>query len=113
MIHICLMSPFTFVKKNVDNLISALQKESCVEAKTLQLWSACLAVLQPHQGLCSTLKLLTIHRAHILAKLELFGTHKQARFQNKIKYSDFWLLLLHRGTVKIYQTPKSEPVDLN
>lgn len=82
--------PFFYIsKKIVDNLILALQKRSCVEAKTFQLLSETLAVLQPHQGLCSSLKLLTIHRAQILAKLELFGTHKQAHFQNKIKYSDF------------------------
>lgn len=109
--------PFFYIcKRIVDNLILALQKESCVEAKAFQLWGESLAVLQPPQGLCSTLKLLTIHRAQVLAKLELFGTHKQAHFQNKIKYSDFWLLLLHKGTVEINQSPFKGsvlPVDLN
>lgn len=84
-------------------MILALQKESCVEVKTFQVLSESLAILQSHQGLCSPLKLLTIHRAQVLATLELFGTHKQAHFHNKIKYSDFWLLLLHQGTVEIYQ----------
>lgn len=89
---------FYICKKIVDNLILALQNRSCVEGKTFQELSESLAVLQPYQGLCSTLKLLTIHRTQILAKLELFGTHKWAYFQNKIKYSDFWLLLLHQGS---------------
>lgn len=117
MIYICLMSPsFIFVKELLIIWYWLCRRRAVLKQRHSNYEVNPLQSLQPPQGLCSTLKLLTIHRAQVLAKLELFGTHKQAHFQNKIKYSDFWLLLLHKGTVEINQSPFEGsvlPVDLN